>query len=383
MTTRRALLRSALFLPLASRLLARSAAAQEQEKASLNASWLERIAQQLRDEFNLPAVWVAVDVEESIEAAVVGVRNINDSTPATLDDKLTVGSISKTMAALWIASLKDAGLVSYETKVLDVLPELAASCLPEHRNITLGQLLTHTAGVARQVRAANQIPTPLSLEQYATERLRQAKYLLATPAPPGSKGQELYSNAGVTLAVTMTERVAEESYEMAAGRFYRQRLGLKSWGVWPMNVPADLSQPWPHQTRNGVLIPQSPQTEADHFVRPSGNAHCTITDLVRFGLLSTNATKLCKSLLSSETWTAISAPVPNTSTTLTSFNRFNSNGQVGFRHNGSLGTTSSFLWVIPERATAIAVHTNARGNKDGFGKRGVNLVLNAISKRRA
>ena len=57
------------------------------------------------------------------------------------------------MAGFWIATLVDRGKLTYETKVLEALPELEPSCLPEHSDITLGQLLTHTAGVIRDVRS--------------------------------------------------------------------------------------------------------------------------------------------------------------------------------------------------------------------------------------
>ena len=374
MMTRRVLLKSALLVPTVPALLTKFAAAQGGEPQ--NALWLERITQQLRDEFNLPAVWVAADIEDKIEAAVVGVKKWGNPTPATLDDKLMVASVSKVMAGLWIATLVDEGKLTYETKVLDVLPELQTDCLPEHSDVTLGQLLTHTAGV---VRDAKDMPTALTLEQYPAERLRQARYILSTPSPTASKGKEVYSNNGLTLAATMAERVAGEPYEVAAGRFYRERLGLASWGVWAMNLPDDLSLPWLHSMPDNAPIPQSPQSKAFHFVRPSGSAHCTIADMVRFGLIATNATQLSKSILPPNVWATVTAPVPNTSTTLLSFR---SDGErAAFNHSGSLSVTSSSLLVIPEWKVSVAVHTNATG--DEFRSRGTDLIMDAIRKRRA
>ena len=188
------------------------------------------------------------------------------------------------MAGLWIATLVDYGKLTYRrnTTVVEALPELKEVCLPEHLGVTLGQLLTHTAGVIRDV---GYIPNNLALEAYPAERVRQARVVVSSPSPAGSKGKEEYSNNGVTLAVSMAERTAGESYETASTRLFRDKLGLKSWGVWPMNLQDNDLLPWPHLIKNNTPLPQHPSSVQFQFVRPSGSAHCTITDLVRFGLI--------------------------------------------------------------------------------------------------
>ena len=373
MITRRTLLQSALFLPVVPRLLAKSAVAQE--VAAPNSPWLEPIAQQLRDEFKLPAVWMAVNLEDQVEAAVVGVKNIDSPMPATLDDKLTLASVSKPMVGLWIATLVEAGKISYETKVLDVLPQLKPFCLAQHSDITLRELLLHTAGVARDVKSPR---NAIGLEQYPAERLSQARELLSQPSPPGSKGKMLYSNSGVTLAATMAERAVGEPYESVAGRFYRERLGLKSWGVWEMRLPDGLTRPWPHfmQENGNGFSPVSPRISAPRLIRPSGNAHCTITDLVRFGLIATNSTELSKSLLSQPAWNAVLESQPNTNEILISFNVKGPR----FFHSGSLQGVRSHLVSIPSRKVSVAIHVNA--DSDEARERAMDLIMNAVRQRR-
>ena len=374
MYSRRDLLKSTL-LPMALELYTHPAQAQ-QPAAAVQPQWLQDIALQLQNEFHLPAVWIAVNLDGVVESAVVGVRKMGDPTPATLEDKLTVASISKPMAGLWIATLVDQGKITYETKVLEVLPELSSVCLPEHRDITLGQLLTHTAGVLRD---ADHFPNGLKLEQYPSERLREARQVLSSPSPPGSKGKEVYSNNGVTLAATMAEKVAGEAYESAAGRFYRERLGLKSWGVWPMNLEDDISLPWPHAMQANTPIPNPPRSVQFQFTRPSGGAHCTIADLVRFGLIATNSTRSSRALMKPETWTSYLAPVPETSATFSSFHAYGE--RANFGHAGSLGTTSSNLLIFPEWKAAFAIHTNA--SADEFRQKGTQLLQDAVRKRLA
>lgn len=373
MINRRTLLKTSLLLPFASQYLAQTARADLNELS--NASWLEEIAEQLREEFGLPAVWLAVDWEDAVESAVVGVRKIGEPALATLQERLAMASISKTMAGLWIATLVDAGQLSYQTKVLDVLPELKPDCLPEHRDITLGQLLTHTAEVARDVRISSDV---LPLDSYTAERLAQARLLLATPAPPESKGKRFYSNNGLTLAATMAERVAGEPYEIAAGRFYRERLELKSWGVWGMDTINQEMLAWPHQNKDKVSVAQPPRSVARSMVRPSGNAHCSIGDLARFGLIATDSTAISAALLTPQTWRALEVPALG-GTTLASFET--NADQTFYEHSGSLTFTSSYLRVFPRWKAAIAVYTNAAG--DDFRVRAINVVQDAFRQRRA
>ena len=374
MITRRVLLQSSLLLPFASPWLTTIAGAQSREKA--DERWLETIARQLRNELGLPAVWLAAATDDNVEAVAVGVRKAGDEMPATVGDLLTVASVSKPMVGLWIATLVEKSKLTYNSKVLDILPELSPSCLPEHRDITLGQLLTHTAGLARDVL---QLPSDVPLEKYPDERIRQAKFLLAAPSPPDSQGKELYSNNGLALAVSMAERVAGEPYEIAAGRFYREQLGLKSWGVWGNDAPDDLSVPWPHAMKDGVAIAREPRSLAFQFTRPSGSAHCTIADAARFGLMATDAMDSTNAILKQSTWDKILAPVPNSDNTLESW--YISQSKTSYDHSGSLGTTRSNLMVIPSWRVAVAVHTNA--DSPEFSKRATDLVLDAIRVRYA
>ncbi|RYG57598.1 class A beta-lactamase-related serine hydrolase, partial [bacterium] len=191
MLNRRSLLKASLLIPALPKILESQVWAQPTVAA--NSQWLQAIAKQIQQEFNLPGFWVAVNVDGRIDAAVVGVRKLGDPTPAEIDEPFDVASVSKPMVAFWIASLVDEGKLSYDSKVLDILPELAEGCLPEHRQITLGQLLSHRAEVVMNSRNDRQ---GLKVAEYPAERIRQAKDILSQPSPPESIGKDFYSNNG-------------------------------------------------------------------------------------------------------------------------------------------------------------------------------------------
>src|SRR5947208_1221385 len=131
MITRRDLLKSAFLLPAMPGLLDR--AANGQEAAPRNATWLEPVAQQILNEFQVPAIWLAASIGDKIESVAVGVRKFDEPTQAAPDDKLMMASVTKPMTGLWIATIVAKGLLSYDTRALDVLPELEKQCLPEHQ----------------------------------------------------------------------------------------------------------------------------------------------------------------------------------------------------------------------------------------------------------
>ncbi|HEX5716142.1 MAG TPA: serine hydrolase domain-containing protein, partial [Thermoanaerobaculia bacterium] len=92
----------------------------------------------------LPAVALAVvRPEQEIYAAVLS----RESTDLTPDTPFLLGSVTKTITALAIAQLADAGKLQFDDAVSKHLPGFALNAGDGGRTITLRQLLTHTSGL--------------------------------------------------------------------------------------------------------------------------------------------------------------------------------------------------------------------------------------------
>ena len=100
---------------------------------------------------NAPAFGVIIIRHgQVVERAVAGVRSVDNSIRVTVDDEWHVSSLTKSMTATVAAMLVEDGLITWDTRPLDVWPELDATINPDFRNITLRQLLSHTSGLKRE-----------------------------------------------------------------------------------------------------------------------------------------------------------------------------------------------------------------------------------------
>lgn len=96
----------------------------------------------------VPAMGLAVLREGHVAAlAVRGVRRIDGADPVRADDLWHIGSDAKAMTATMIARLVERGVLHWDDRVDRVLPDLAATSLPQYRRASLADLLGHRSGL--------------------------------------------------------------------------------------------------------------------------------------------------------------------------------------------------------------------------------------------
>ena len=101
----------------------------------------------------VPAVGAVIMRSGAIEAqAVHGVRQAGGKAAVAADDVWLIGSTGKVMTVAMIARLVERGVLSWDTPLDAMLPEHAASMRPEYRKATLVHLLSHRAGLPRDLR---------------------------------------------------------------------------------------------------------------------------------------------------------------------------------------------------------------------------------------
>ena len=77
-----------------------------------------------------------------------GVRKIGSRKKMTEHDLIHLGSCTKAMTSVLLATLVTEDKLTWETSLLEALPELKGKIAPEYYPITVWQLLTHRSGVA-------------------------------------------------------------------------------------------------------------------------------------------------------------------------------------------------------------------------------------------
>lgn len=150
-----------------------------------------------------------------------GYANIEDSIPNTCDTKFRIASFTKPFTVMLILQLVEDGKLELDGKLTDYLPEF-----PEEKgkNITIHQLLTHTAGITGEWRISNLID--IEKEYYTRERLLNCIIERDFVFEPG-EGRE-YSNFGYALLGLIIENVSGKSYEELLQEKICEPAGMKN-----------------------------------------------------------------------------------------------------------------------------------------------------------
>ncbi|MFI6920443.1 serine hydrolase domain-containing protein [Nonomuraea spiralis] len=113
--------------------------------------WQERL-DALAGKYDVPGTQVGVlklddEGNADIRILVSGVTSLNTGVTVTEDTLFQYGSIPKIWTTTLVMQFVDEGLLTLDTKVVEVLPDFRLSA-PEHAlEITVRHLLTHTSGI--------------------------------------------------------------------------------------------------------------------------------------------------------------------------------------------------------------------------------------------
>jgi CubicO group peptidase (beta-lactamase class C family) len=267
---------------------------------------LPAILERVRREHDLPAL-AAVSMTSTglVEMAAVGLRAVGFRDRVTTNDQWHLGSIAKTMTATVAARLVERGCITWDTTIVQAVPELASATRPEYGKITLDQLLRHESGLPRDVPMESQDSETAHgllckgmpvwfLQDYdakrsATEnRLKCAAAVLALP-PVGPKGKSEYSNAGMMIAGLMLEKTSGKSFEKLFEQELLAPLGMTSTGFGPPGVPGKRDQPWGHWSSGDstrviwhALDPSDRFADNPPSMNPAGVVHASLQDIALF-----------------------------------------------------------------------------------------------------
>jgi CubicO group peptidase (beta-lactamase class C family) len=127
---------------------------------------LAELLNSIRLEERLPGLAAAIIVDGKLHSvAAVGVREAGTNNFLTVDDKFLIGSCAKAFTATTAAILVEEGRLSWQTTIRDAFPDL--DMLPEYENITLEQLLSHRAGLPKNLKRLHTPPDAEESDNYA------------------------------------------------------------------------------------------------------------------------------------------------------------------------------------------------------------------------
>ncbi|MCU0299162.1 MAG: beta-lactamase family protein, partial [Candidatus Nanopelagicales bacterium] len=191
-------------------------------------------------------------------------------TPTT---KYGIGSVSKTVTAMAMMQLVDAGKVSLDAPVVRYVPDFTMKS-PQYRQITVRMLLNHSAGFPGSDYADGLSTKPLPGYVDGVLAGLRNSYLKTTPG-----SMNVYCNDCYTLAGVVVERVSGMSLPDYVAKNILKPLGMKH-SVYPTSLPVP-----------GKVAPVIQDGKAQPFQVPNlfatGALLSTANDMARLAMVFT------------------------------------------------------------------------------------------------
>lgn len=320
---------------------------------------LDRILASAMTGTKIPAMGLLVIRDGQVAgSAVRGVGRSDRSDPVGIGDQWMIGSTSKSQTVAMVARLVERGVLSWDTPLAEMLPDLAEGMQPDYRAITLVQLLSHHAGLPENIGDmklfesffADSRPLPAQRLAYISAALKEAPVY----APGTDFG---YSNTGFLIAAAIAERATGISYEDLMHREIFEPLGMTSAGF----GATDEGQPSGHGGGKPIG-PSNPPMFA-----PAGNIHMSLPDWSKFCLDQLAGAKGHGQLLSAASYRLMQTAQPNGQTGLDWGIQPTIAGRQGpvLVHGGSDGYWFAYIVLFPETGAGILVVDNASPEMGG------------------
>jgi CubicO group peptidase (beta-lactamase class C family) len=113
---------------------------------------LEKYFLEMMRQFDVPgAAMVLVQGDQVVYARGLGERNLETKEPVTTQTLFGIGSSTKPMTSIMVASLVDDGIIDWDTSVIDILPSFTMSDPEIAKQVTFMHTLCMCTGVPRKI----------------------------------------------------------------------------------------------------------------------------------------------------------------------------------------------------------------------------------------
>jgi len=273
-------------------------------KADPNAP-LDQALETIRAKYKVPALAGAIfTTDKLVEFAAVGARKVGTTVPVTADDLWHLGSDTKMMTAMLAGTYVAEKKLSWNDKIISFFPDLDGKVPAAMREITVGQVLSHRAGLIENL-PWRELSLSGTLEQQRHNAVEQA---FTKPAYP--PGDYHYANTDYVVIGAVLEKIGGKPWETLIQERIFQPLGMGSVGFGGLGTPGQIDQPWPHAANGNALPFNGPLMDNPEVMGPAGTVHCTMQDWAKFLIDQLRGGTGMKALLPADIYTAIQTPIP-------------------------------------------------------------------------
>ena len=324
--------------------------------ATPNDSSIAAALQPILAKHHLPALAGAIVTGDgAVRIGVVGVRKAGTTVAATPDDLWHLGSDTKAMTATVIARLVEQGKLTWDTTLADVFPDLAAGFDPAFRPVTVQQLLSHHAGLIKDLEWSR-IARVGSLRDQRIEALR-----IGTAKPPAYPigATPHYANLGYVIAGAIIERVTGQPWEDVIRTQLFEPLRMTRTGFGGTGTPGELDQPWPHLAAAKPTTSNGPAVDNPAVIGPCGRVHAPLEDWAKFVADQLRGARGETALLKPESYSALHTAAGPGDFALgwITAERPWGGGPV-LTHSGCNTMNFAVAWLAPKRNFAVLICLN-------------------------
>lgn len=323
--------------------------------------YVHALCEQIRISSNLTAVGIGVLIDQQDPTvAVAGRRREKSDVAVEKHDRWHIGSITKSITALLIATQVNSGNYDFDTPIGTLLNHIDIH--PSRSEITVKQLLTHTAKLQSNFSLITRLRSPKSAESSVAYRARLISEVLKTPCGAKKFSDMHYSNVGYAIAGHIAESVAKTSFEHVVTREIFAKCNLVSAGFGAPKGKTFEQEPMGHSSLLGFRRPADPFgagfTDNGIELSAAGRVHMSLNDLLQYGNIHLYNDRNRLLNISTKTWNELHTPIlENYACGWVVEDHEDWSGRLLW-HNGSNTLWYALLMLVPSKDMVIAFATN-------------------------
>lgn len=286
--------------------------------------------------------------------------------PAARETIYRTGSISKSVTAVLMAILVDDGVVSLDTALEDLVPEIVEMAeRPPGASPDLRQVASHTAGFAREPDLDGAATGPI---EGWTSRILESIPTTRYQTPPGTEYS--YSNIGFGILGFGLERAAGEPFmDQVEARIFEPLEMTSSTFVIDDALRPALSRGHANGGDGEVNTEQPAREHAGRGYKvPNGGVYSTVDDLARFaaGVMGRDGVSLLSEEVRAEVLSVQTPEDPEQGYGL-GFSVGDADGRVFAGHGGSVAGYTAYLVFEPATGLTVVLLRNYNRGRTNLG----------------
>jgi D-alanyl-D-alanine carboxypeptidase len=342
-------------------------------------SFLQQTLGAARDKYHVPGIAALIQIDARIAAeAAVGIRALGHPEAVTVDDRWHIGSDTKAFTSMMIARLVEQRALGWDDTLAASFPPFSKEINPAYRDVSVTQLLSHTAGLPPLTADKDQPPFLAVIKTahgVGSQRAAIARKYLSM-APASKPGEFEYSNLGYIIAGAIAESRTGKTWEDLVREQIFAPLGITSAGFGVPGTSGKFDEPRGHREIAGKLTQLDPaDSEADNppALGPAGTINITLKDWMRFAQDQLDGLHSHGKLLKAETYRKLHTPVTGVYA-LGWGAKIEPDGSTSvLTHTGSNGYWLADVSIMPKHDIIVLITMNS-------GNEGANEAIRDIGK---